>query len=141
MREFKGGCHCGDIRYVFIWPADGDPPLRTCNCTFCVKHGGIYSSHPDGSLAVTFRGKDVAADYEFGTKSAHFHCCRRCGTFVFVVSRIEGRDRAVLNMRTVDDFKPPAQVQPLSYEGENLGDRLGRRDRNWIGTVTITVAG
>ena len=141
MKDIQGGCHCGDIRYVFTWPADGDPPLRTCGCTFCVKHGGIYSSHPDGSLAVTLRAKDVAAKYEFGTKSADFYCCRRCGTFVFVLSRIDGRDHAVLNMRTADDFKPPAQVQPHSYEGETLGDRLGRRGRNWIGQVTMTVAG
>ena len=141
MKDIHGGCHCGDVRYVFTWPADGEPPLRTCECSFCVKQGGIYSSHPDGALAVTLRDKDVLSDYEFGTKSAHFHSCRRCGTFVFVVSHVDGRDRAVLNMRTVDDFKAPAQVQPHSYEAESLGDRLGRRGRNWIGRVTITVAG
>jgi len=141
MKDIPGGCHCGDVRYVFRWPADGDPPLRTCQCAFCVKQGGIYSSHPDGSLTVTLRNKDALSGYEFGTKSAYFYSCRRCGTFVFVVSRIDGQDRAVLNMRSIDDFKPPAQVPPHSYEGETLDDRLGRRGRNWIGRVTMTVAG
>ncbi len=140
MRELNGSCHCGDVSYVLEWPDDSVPPLRTCDCTFCVKHGGIYTSHPNAALRVTLHAAEALSTYEFGTRTGRFCSCKRCSVFVFVISTIDGRDRAVLNARTLADFKGPATVPIHTYEGETVDDRLGRRGRNWIGTVTIAVA-
>jgi hypothetical protein len=140
MREIHGSCHCGDVAYGLDWPDDSTPPLRTCDCSFCVKHGGIYASHPDAALRVTLRAADAISIYEFGTRTARFCSCRRCGVFLFAISSIDGRDRAVLNARSLRDFALPASVPVHTFEGETVDDRLGRRGRNWIGKVSMTVA-
>jgi hypothetical protein len=140
MREIYGACHCGDVSYVLEWPVEGAPPLRTCDCSFCVKHGGLYTSHPNAALRVTLHGADALSRYEFGHRTAQFCACRRCGVFLFAISPIDGRDRAVLNARTLADFKGPATVPVNSFDGESVDGRLGRRGRNWIGKVTIGVA-
>lgn len=141
MRELHGSCHCGDVRYVLEWPDATGPVLRSCNCSYCVKQGGIYASHPDAALRVSLRAADALSTYEFATRTARFQSCRRCGVFLYAVSTIDGRDRAVLNARSLGDFTAPAAVPLHSFEGETKGDRLGRRERNWIGTVTVSVAG
>ena len=48
MRRINGKCHCGNISYEFLWPEPGSRiPVRACSCTFCTKHGGVYTSHPE----------------------------------------------------------------------------------------------
>jgi len=43
----KGRCHCGNMVFELEW--GGDPleiPARACGCSFCVKHGGVWTSNP-----------------------------------------------------------------------------------------------
>ncbi len=141
MRKFRGGCHCGNISYGFDWPADGELPLRKCGCSFCVKHGGTYTSHPDAALALALRDPQAVTYYEFGTRSARFCLCRTCGVFVCAISTIDGRDYAVLNVNTLDGFVPGPIDNVQDLEGETLETRLARRQRRWIGKVTIAAAG
>src|SRR5205809_590139 len=52
----KGKCHCGNIAFELEW--EGNPPeipARACGCTFCVKHGGVWTSNPKAKLAVSVR--------------------------------------------------------------------------------------
>ena len=47
-----GKCHCGNIALELEW--EGDPPeipARACGCSFCVKHGGVWTSNPGSSLS------------------------------------------------------------------------------------------
>jgi len=42
----RGGCHCGNIAFELGWEPDPDEiPARACDCSFCVKHGGVWTSH------------------------------------------------------------------------------------------------
>src|SRR6478672_1216540 len=46
-------CHCGNIAFTLDWEGDRpEIPARACGCTFCVKHGGVWTSNPKGKLAV-----------------------------------------------------------------------------------------
>lgn len=139
----SGACHCGVIRYRFSSPAAvADLPLRQCGCGFCTKHGARYISHPDGALESSVTEADELGRYRFGHGTADFLLCRRCGTIIAAVSRIDGRDYAVLNVNTADEAgRFAAAAELLDYDAEAPGERLERRRRNWIGQVRLVVPG
>ena len=77
----SGKCHCGNITLELEW--DGDPPeipARACGCSFCMKHGGVWTSNARSRLVVTIRDASLVSKYAFGTRTATFHVCSHCGT-------------------------------------------------------------
>ena len=75
-----GRCHCGNIAFDLEWA--GDPakiPARACGCGFCTRHGGVWTSHPASRLAVKIEDDARVSRYEFGTRTATFYVCARCG--------------------------------------------------------------
>ena len=135
----RGRCHCGNISFVLDWKPDPtEIPARACGCSFCVKHGGVWTSCPGGTLAVRFADPQRVSTYEFGTHTAQFHVCATCGVPPVVTSRIDGRLYAVVNVNAFDDADPALlKKTPASFDGEDESGRLARRARNWIGNVTI----
>ncbi len=74
--------------------------------------------------------------YAFGTKTADFHVCSGCGVAPVVTSVSEGRVYAVVSVNAFDNVEAAALKRtPASFDGEREGDRLARRQRNWIGNV------
>ena len=54
----RGSCHCGNISFELNWlPDPTEIPARACNCSFCTKHGGVWTSLPTGSLRIS-AGRD-----------------------------------------------------------------------------------
>src|SRR6516162_1844353 len=52
----SGRCHCGNISFALDWrPEPSEIPARACTCSFCVKHGGVWTSCPTGSLTVSVK--------------------------------------------------------------------------------------
>jgi hypothetical protein len=140
--RIDGGCHCGNIRYALDWPGEAAAiPVRACGCTFCVKHGGVWTSHPEAALTAEVRDAGLVSAYRFGTATADFHVCARCGVVPFVTSAIAGRLYAVVNANTFEGIDPGALARtPASFDGEGAGERLQRRQRNWIARVRIAAA-
>jgi hypothetical protein len=141
MRTLRGGCHCGDIVYHLSWPEAGELPVRRCGCSFCTRHNALYVSHPQAALAVTVADRGRLTRYRFGTRTADFRFCATCGVFVLVTSLIDDRLFAVVNAATLDDapvlLAAPAAAAPNNFDGESLAEKLARRQRRWIGAVTI----
>ena len=135
--RIDGGCHCGNIRYVLDWA--GDPaaiPARACGCTFCVKHGGVWTSHPRSRLDVTIADPARVSRYQFGTRTATFHVCAVCGVPPVVTCDIDGRRYAVVNVNTFTGVDPSALSRAAaSFDGEDVEARLARRARHWIADV------
>ena len=134
-----GKCHCGNIALVLTW--DGDPPAipaRACGCSFCVKHGGVWTSNPASRLIVTVRDATRVSRYAFGTKTAAFHVCACCGAVPLVTSEIAGHVYAVVNVNALEDVEPAwLHRSAANFEGEDVEARLARRTRNWIADVAI----
>src|SRR4051812_13602990 len=75
-----GRCHCGNVSFALTWEPDPtEIPVRACDCSFCVKHGGVWTSNPSGSLEVRLENPSLVSQYAFGTRTAQFHVCARCG--------------------------------------------------------------
>ena len=136
-----GRCHCGNLSFELDWkPEPREIPARACTCTFCVKHGGVWTSCPGGSLHVRIQDGSKASSYAFGTKTATFHVCARCGVPPVVTSRIEGRLYAVVNVNAFEGVDPALlRRAPMSFDGEDPSARLARRQQNWIGDVRLSV--
>jgi hypothetical protein len=137
----KGKCHCGNIAFTLEWPENQpDIPARRCNCTFCTKHGGVWTSHPGAQLSIVVRDADLLSKYAFGTESATFHVCARCGAVPIVTSEIAHRLYAVVNVNTVEDLDSSRLRRGAAdFEGENIESRLARRQKNWIADVRISL--
>ena len=133
-----GKCHCGNISFTLAWePAPTAIPARACTCTFCQKHGGVWTSHPAGLLKVTVEEPGQVSRYSFGTRTADFHVCSRCGAVPVVTSRIDGNLYAVVSVNAFEGIDP-ARVQRASaatFDGETETARLARRKLNWIARV------
>lgn len=135
----KGKCHCGNIAFELGWSGESpEIPARVCSCSFCVKHGGTWTSNPDSPLRVTIRDAALVSQYTFGTHTATFHVCSRCGAVPLVTSRIENHLYAVVNVNAFENIDRAWLHQAsASFEGEDVESRLARRKRNWIYDVSI----
>jgi hypothetical protein len=133
----NGKCHCGNITFTLEW--EGDPPAipaRACGCTFCIKHGGVWTSNPRSRLAVTVHDAAHVSTYAFGSRTATFHVCSRCGAVPVVTSEIKGRQYAVVNVNVLENIEPDwLERATANFEGEDIESRLQRRSRNWIADV------
>ena len=137
--QIRGSCHCGNVGFDLTWPADSPAiPARRCGCTFCQKHGGVWTSDPAGVLSVRVARPAEVSRYEFGTGTAEFVVCANCGAVPLVTSRIDEHLYAVVNVNTFDGVDPGRiTIAPASFDGEEVGDRLARRKRNWIPDVRV----
>jgi len=137
--RYEGGCHCGNLRYEFRTSrASRDWPVRRCTCSYCVRLGAHYTSGADTSLEVTVADSSALARYGFATRTAEFFRCRKCGVMIFAGCELAGRRYAVLNVNTLDRTSElEFNVVDMDFDGEQVGNRLERRQRNWIPDVNI----
>jgi hypothetical protein len=137
--RISGSCHCGNITFQLDWrPEPTEIPARACSCSFCAKHGGLWTSCPTGSLRITVRQPQLVSKYSFGTRTADFHVCSSCGVVPVVTSRIEGRLYAVVSVNAFQDVDPAlVRRAAATYDGESESTRLARRKLNWIADVEI----
>jgi CheY-like chemotaxis protein len=131
--DHPGGCHCGNLRVVLrLTQAPEEAMLRACGCTFCRAHGTRTTSDPLGSVEVWAEDWSLVEPYRFGSGTAEYLVCRRCGVYIGAFCETEAGTRAVVNTNCLDDrgrfTSTPALVD---YDGESVPDRLTRRAANW----------
>jgi hypothetical protein len=138
-----GSCHCRNISFTLNWEPDpSEIPARACTCSFCTKHGGVWTSCPTGSLRVTVRDPAQVSKYTFGTKTAEFHICRTCGIVPVVTSRIEGHLYAVVSVNAFEGVEATLlRRASATFEEEAEEARLARRKRGWIANVQYMTSG
>lgn len=138
-RVIKGSCHCGNVRFSLHWP-DKEKVIqaRVCGCGFCTRHGGAWTSHAKASLIVKIGDRSSVSNYRFETATADFVVCSVCGVVPLVLSEIDGRCYAVVNVNTFEAIDS-MQVTRVGtdFDGEEQSDRLDRRRRNWIADVAF----
>ncbi len=138
MKAWTGRCHCGAVGFEYRTAKPvGEWPVRACQCSFCLKQGGTYTSDPAGSVRLVLGEGAQLSRYRFGQETADFLFCGRCGGYLGAVAEEDGRSLMVLNLRTFDPAPEglPA-AQPMSYDGESRGDRDSRRGARWTPVTT-----
>jgi len=98
----------------------------------------VWTSHRGATLSVDIADASLVSRYAFGTGTATFHVCARCGAVPVVTSEIGGRIYAVVNVNVlegvIDSWLVPAVA---TFDGEAVENRLARRERNWIPEVIV----
>jgi len=137
-RRIHASCHCGNIRLTLDWPElQGPIPVRACGCSHCHKHRGVWTSHPNGRFRLSIADASCVTRYRFGTKTADFHVCSRCGVVPIVTCVLEDARYAVINVNTFDDRDGFELIEAAAdFEGETTETRLARRRRNWTPEAT-----
>ena len=137
MRELHGACYCGNIRFSFQTAlSDEELPRRECQCSFCLQHGRISTSDPDGRLRVAIGEEKDVNRFRFGHGTADFYVCRVCGGIPVVTSEIDGALRGLVVVRLIEDFAwSRIDAAPHDFEGEEVAARLDRRRGYWFGAV------
>ena len=136
---YEGSCHCSNI--IVTLHSDkmqNELAPRECACSFCQRHKGKYISDPKGILEINVKDQSLLNRYQFGHKTADFLICKNCGVFMAAVCEINSNIHAVLNIRTMPDYKFSGQSMTNDYDAEDKMDRLERRAKNWIGEVRIS---
>jgi hypothetical protein len=137
MAEHEGGCHCGNLRVrLRLSHPPAEVRLRACGCSFCRRHNTRTTSDPSSDVDVWAVDWSLVEHYRFGSGTADFLICRRCGVYIGAVCETAAGTRAVINTNCLDDraafIQAPAAVD---HEGERLEDRLDRRSANWTPTI------
>jgi len=131
--QHDGGCHCGNLRVrLHLTTPPLASTLRSCACSFCRAHATRTVSDPAGSCEIRAGDWALVEPYRFGSRTADYLICRRCGVYIGAVCDTPAGMRAVINTNALDDTAAFAQepVRP-DYDGEATEARLARRAANW----------
>ena len=94
-------------------------PLRSCSCSFCRSHGTRTVSDRDGLVEITATDWSLVERYQFGSRTADYLLCRRCGVYVGAVCETSSGLRAVVNVNCLDDRAAFTQSPAApDYDGE-----------------------
>jgi hypothetical protein len=133
----EGGCHCGNLRLTvrLSRPPEEIRP-RACGCSFCRAHATRTISDPAGAAEIWAQDWDLVVPYRFGSRTAEYLVCGRCGVYIGAVCATAAGTRAVINTNSLADralfTETPA---PVDHDGEATEDRMARRAANWTPTI------
>lgn len=120
---YRGGCHCGAIRFEARGPLEG---LEVCNCSICAKTAYIHwYVAPERFRLLT--SEDAIATYQFGTRTAKHHFCKACGISPFRRARSNPSEVDV-NARCLEDVDTDA-LETRTFDGKNWEAGMARRER------------
>jgi hypothetical protein len=63
MAKYRGGCHCGRVRYEVETALD---PVMSCNCSICQKRGALLTFVPAAQFTLLSGASDLT-DYLFNS--------------------------------------------------------------------------
>jgi hypothetical protein len=132
-----GGCHCGNLRVSLHLTEDpAEVKLRACGCSFCRGHATRTASDPRGLAEIRATDWSLVERYRFGTRTAGYLICRRCGIYIGAICDTADGPRAVINTNCLDSrasfTMPPAATD---HDGEPASARAARRAANWTPVV------
>ena len=138
LSEFQGSCHCGAIGFSYrtsIAPERWS--IRACQCSFCRAHDTLSTSDPAGSLEFTASDPDLLNRYRFGLRTADFLLCRECGIYIgALIETGKGRFGIISMHALVEAPENLAATEPISYDSEDIAERISRRETRWTPVKT-----
>lgn len=132
MPALSGRCHCGNLSLIFHSPREpAKLGARACVCTFCRAKRLRWTSDPAGSVEISAADEAELSRYRFGTATADFLICRRCGQVAAALTSDEPTPRAVINVDILEHADTFVDAGPRDFDAEDLAARQARRANNW----------
>jgi hypothetical protein len=139
--RFEGGCHCGNLSYVFEASAGLDVlGLRADMCSFCRAHGARNTSDPNGAMRIAVREAAKLKRYRFRLKTADFLLCADCGVYIGALLEDGGKAWFTVNVNSFH-AKPALDFPmiPHDFDAEDVPTRIARRKARWTPVVEFRV--
>lgn len=134
--RIAGACHCGNLSFELTTrTAPDDIVARSCECSFCHKHGATYWADPEGSTTIRIADERHLQKYRFGLRTADFYICRVCGTCLGAVISGEDGTWSVVNLRLTELVVQ--HVQLVGFGDEERSRLVARRKRSWTPTTAL----
>ena len=135
--RFEGGCHCGNLSYVFEASAGLDVlGLRADMCSFCRAHGARNASDPNGAMRISVREPANLERYRFGLKTADFLICKTCGVYIGAMLADGGKAWFTVNVNSFSACPPlDFPMVPHDFDAEDVPTRIARRKARWTPVV------
>ncbi|MGH6872497.1 MAG: aldehyde-activating protein [Rhizomicrobium sp.] len=130
---FEGGCHCGNLAYVF----EASAPLETLGlradmCGFCRAHGARNTSDPHGAMRIRGREPAKLVRYRFALRTADFLLCAACGVYIGALLTDGGKAWFTVNANSFRTPPPPGfPAAPQDFDAEDVPTRIARRKARW----------
>src|SRR5438132_1029326 len=97
--RWHGRCHCGALRFTFeSYLKPEDLPLRSCTCSFCLKHGTRCTSDPRGKIS--FKVKRDSLSSHQSKRTTKRILCKKCGVYLGMILRNARKMYATVNVNT-----------------------------------------
>ena len=133
VKSYEAACHCGAISCIYstvVKPKNWS--IRACQCTFCRAHDALSTSDPQGRLEFRADTPDMLQRYRFALGTADFLLCRNCGVYIGAVIETDAGRFGLLNTHALlEQPENIAGIAPISYDGEDTGGRIARREERW----------
>lgn len=127
-----GRCHCGNLSLTFHPTREtAELGARTCMCTFCRARRLRWTSDAAGRVVIAVADAAGLSRYRFGTGTADFLICRRCGAVAAAVTTDEPEPRAVINVDFLDHPEAFPETGSRDFDGEDVAARQRRRAQHW----------
>lgn len=113
MKEYFGGCHCGEIKFKFC--SNEAVEIWKCNCSICemLDYEHLFIGHDDFKI---IKGNELITEYSFGTKKAKHFFCKGCGIKSFYQPRSHPHSFSI-NLKCVES--PPEIKNVVCFDGKN----------------------
>ena len=135
----EGSCHCENVGIeLHTNRKENEFTPRTCQCSLCKKHDASWISDPEGVAKLNFKDRDQVSFYRFGHSTSDFIVCKKCGVLTIAICEVDGRNRAVLNIKSMSGTTFTADPITTNFDGETVESRLERRAKNWTGHVVFS---
>lgn len=119
-RTYKGGCHCGAVRFVVELPEAIE--VEDCNCSICAKSGNIHVIVPASRFQL-LHGEEVLSRYTFNTGAAQHLFCSVCGVKSYYIPR-SNPDGVAVTWRCLDRWES-LDVIINTFDGQNWEANAG----------------
>ena len=91
-------------------------------------------------MRIDVRNREKLVRYRFGLKTADFLLCANCGVYIGALLPDGERGWFTVNVNT---FREPPQLdvplQPIVYDGEDIGGRVDRRKLKWTPVTSFRI--
>ena len=142
LATLQGSCHCGGLCIEFSTTQNlASIVPRSCDCSFCQKHGAAYISDPAGRLSISETVSGSTREYRQGSNTARFILCRHCGVLVAVVFDHGSRVFGAANAKCFDRATDFANSVPVSPQTLSAEEKMARWSALWVPNVSFTELG
>lgn len=120
MTAYKGGCHCGAIRYRVTGEID---ELVDCNCSICAMTAYLHWEVSPEQFSLETDEK-AFTNYRFGTLTSQNYFCTTCGISPFRRSR-SAPDQIDINARCLEGINL-SEIPVVVFDGVHWEEHMER---------------